>query len=112
MRGWQGNCESYRYFANSPTCNYAGSSIDNPEPAAASGCGPFSRVHANELKASGDVFLVYPAIYQNTGTEDDQEPYIGPVYNGTPIPVEHHHHGRSAEEQAPGFAAFNRSWLQ
>ncbi len=74
---------TYRYFANSPTCDYTGSSVANPEPAAASGCGPFTRVHANELKASGDTFLVYPAIYQNTGTEDDQEPYIGPVYHGT-----------------------------
>lgn len=74
---------TYRYFANSPTCSYAGSSVENPEPAAASGCGPFSRVHASELKASGDTFLVYPAIYQNTGSEDDQQPYIGPVYNGT-----------------------------
>lgn len=72
---------TYQYFANSPHCNYNGATAANP--GVSTGCGPFSRVHATELKMPGDVFNVYPAVYANTATEDDQEPYIGPVYNGT-----------------------------
>ncbi len=69
---------SYTSFANQPSCTQAGDGTDyqNPGPAAASGCGPFTREHTWRLWAPGDVFYVYPAVYDGPYNQ----PWIGPEY--------------------------------
>ncbi len=50
-------------------CTSPGDSLDKPDPT----CGAFSRSpHSN--KRDGDIFEVYPAVYEGP----DQQPYIGP----------------------------------
>lgn len=75
---------SYVSFADGPGCTYLGGGADhgNPKPAAASGCGPFTREHAMRLWENGDRFEVYPAVYENTATVDNQQPWIGPGFDG------------------------------
>ncbi len=70
---------TYSSFSNQPTCTEAGDGTDylNPGPAAASGCGPFTRVHTFRLWAAGDTFLVYPAVYSGPYNQ----PWIGPEYD-------------------------------
>jgi hypothetical protein len=70
---------TYHSFANGPGCDYTGASIDNPAPAAASGCGPFTYKYSVELKRDYDIFKVHPAVYSDTETD---EIYMGPVYGG------------------------------
>lgn len=71
---------TYGSFANQASCTYVGDGTDwmNPAAPAASGCGPFTRVHAFRLWAPGDVFMVYPAQY----TGDANQPWIGPLADG------------------------------
>ena len=71
---------TYSSFADGPNCTYQGGGLDwqDPGPAAASGCGPFTREHNLRLFAPGDDFKVYAAVYQG----DTQQPYIGPTYTG------------------------------
>ena len=69
----------YTSFADKPGCSYAGDGSDHVTPAraAASGCGPFTRVHTWRMWDPGDKFLVYPAVYR--GPENN--PYIGPAFD-------------------------------
>lgn len=69
----------YSSFANQPGCVYQGGGADlrDPGPAAASGCGPFTRTHAYRLAAAGDRFLVYPAVYSG----EFNQPWIGPMWD-------------------------------
>ncbi len=70
---------TYTSFANRPHCTLAGDGTDylNPEKAASTGCGPFTREHSFRLWAPGDVFYVYPAIYSG----EYNQPWIGPAYD-------------------------------
>ena len=69
---------TYSSFSDQPSCQYAGDGSDalNPQAAAATGCGPFTRSHSFALWAPGDTFLVYPAIYSGPYNN----PYVGPEY--------------------------------
>jgi hypothetical protein len=71
---------TYSSFADGAGCNYQGGGLDwqDPGPAAASGCGPFTREHTYRLFAPGDDFKVYAAVYSG----ENQQPYIGPTYTG------------------------------
>jgi hypothetical protein len=56
-------------------CTSPADAIDAPDPT----CGAFSRSpHSN--KRDGDIFEVYPAIYEGV----DQQPYIGPSFDNYP----------------------------
>ena len=70
---------TYAYFVNHDGCSYQGNGMDavDPGPAAASGCGAFTREHSYRLYQPGDTFLVYPAVYTD-------QPFIGPQY-GDPV---------------------------
>ncbi len=72
---------SYNSFANQTNCTYKADGTDwqTPAVAAATGCGPFTRVESWRLWAPGDTFLVYPAIY----TGDINEPWFGAEFDGT-----------------------------
>jgi hypothetical protein len=84
---------TYRSLADGPGCDYhAVPTWQSPSGPAASGCGPFTRVHAYRLWAPGDTFLVYPAIYGG----DENQPWFGPMFDsdaqyadghGTPTPM-------------------------
>ncbi len=84
---------TYRSLADGPGCDYRAVPVwQAPSAAAASGCGPFTRVHAYRLWAPGDIFLVYPAIYGG----DENQPWFGPDFDsdaqynnghGTPTPL-------------------------
>ncbi len=84
---------TYRSFADGAGCDYHAVPVwQSPGAAAASGCGPFTRVHAYRLWAPGDIFLVYPAIYGG----DENQPWFGPDFDsdaqyadghGTPTPL-------------------------
>ncbi len=85
---------TYRSFADGVGCDYHALPVwQSPGAAAASGCGPFTRVHAYRLWAPGDIFLVYPAIYAG----DENQPWFGPDFdsdaqynNGHGIPTPMH----------------------
>ncbi len=70
---------TYTSFANQPGCTMAGDGTDHASPAAAaaSGCGPFTRLHTWRLWEPGDVFYVYPAVY----TGEANQPWFGPQYD-------------------------------
>lgn len=71
---------TYASWADGPDCIYKGDGSDNLDPGApaASGCGPFTRVHSWRLWAPGDKFLVYPAVYSG----EIQQPWFGPEFDG------------------------------
>lgn len=70
---------TYKSFANQASCTYlgGGQDVQNPGPAAASGCGPFTRKWAFRLALPGDHFLVYPAVYSG----DINQPWFGPMWD-------------------------------
>ncbi len=70
---------TYSALVNQPGCSYQGNGLDatDPGPAAASGCGAFTREHSNRMYEPGDTFKLYPAVYTD-------QPYIGPQY-GDPV---------------------------
>ena len=70
---------TYTGFSNQPNCNLKGDGTDNlnPAPAAASGCGPFTRSHTWRLWQPGDVFNVYPAVYSGPYNQ----PWFGPQFD-------------------------------
>ena len=70
---------TYGSFVNRPGCTLAGDGTDNqnPGPAAASGCGPFTREYTWRLWQPGDIFYVYPAIYSG----QYNQPWFGPQYD-------------------------------
>jgi hypothetical protein len=71
---------SYANFSDNDGCVYKGDGTDwqNPAPAAASGCGPITRVHSWRLWAPGDVFVVHSAVYSG----EFQQPWFGPEFDG------------------------------
>ncbi len=70
---------TYASFVNRPSCRLSGDGTDylNPEKPAATGCGPFTREYTYRLWAPGDVFYVYPAVYDG----EYNQPWIGPAYD-------------------------------
>ncbi len=70
---------TYSSFSDQPGCTMAGDGTDNVYPAApaASGCGPFTREHSFRLWQTGDLFLVYPAVYSGPYNQ----PWIGPEFD-------------------------------
>jgi hypothetical protein len=56
---------TYTSFDDKPGCTYKldGTDYLNPGPPAASGCGPFTHVQGWRLWEAGDLFKVYPAVY-------------------------------------------------
>lgn len=70
---------TYTSFANQPTCGYLGGGrdVETPGPAAAAGCGPFTRAHAYRLAKPGDHFYVYPAVYSG----EFNQPWFGPMWD-------------------------------
>ena len=70
----------YTSFADKPGCTYVADGTDHidPQRAASTGCGPFTRVHAWRLWNPGDRFLVQPAVYRG----HENNPFIGPAFDG------------------------------
>jgi len=66
----------YTSFSDNVGCTYKNNGTDHidPGPAAASGCGPFTREYSYRLWEPHDVFVVYPAVYQGSSNN----PWFGP----------------------------------